>query len=103
MVTDPLAAFRSSNDTSAAQLEHDPRAGDYQRHKGFQSAAVLLLKEATAARRWNDRDPLVRPAPYSFHHCVELELKYLIREFPELGLGFPPATPRLRKPGFESP
>lgn len=94
---DPLAAFRSSNDTSAARLEHDPRAGDYRRRNGFQSAAVLLLEEAAAAPQWNDRDSLVWPALYSFRHYVELELKYLIREFPELGLGVPPATHRLRK------
>lgn len=97
MVMDPLAAFRSSDDTSAARLEQDPRAGDYRRRQGFQSAAVLLLEEAAAAVWWNDRDPLVWPALYSFRHYVELELKYLIREFPELGLGVPPTTHRLRK------
>jgi hypothetical protein len=97
MATDPLAAFRSSDDSSAARLEHDPRAGDYRRRKGFRSAAVLLLEQAAAARRWNDRDPLIWPALYSFRHYVELELKYLIREFPELGLGVPAATHRLRK------
>lgn len=36
------------------------------------------------------------PALYSFRHYVELELKYLVRGFPELGLGTPPATHRLR-------
>jgi hypothetical protein len=39
----------------------------------------------------------VWPALYSFRHYVELELKYLVRGFPELGLGAPPATHRLRK------
>jgi hypothetical protein len=97
MVMDPLAAFRSSDDTSAARLEHDPAAGDYRRRKGFLSAAVLLLEEAAKTPLWNDRDPLVWPALYSFRHYVELELKYLIREFPELGLGVPPVTHRLRK------
>lgn len=97
MVTDPLAAFRSSDDSSAAQLECDPGAGDYRRRKGFWSAAVLLLKEAAATDLWNDRDPLVWPALYSFRHYVELELKYLIREFPQLGLGVPPTTHRLRR------
>jgi hypothetical protein len=97
MVMDPLAAFRSSDDASAARLEQDPKAGDYRRRMGFQSAAVLLLEEAAAAAWWNDRDPLVWPALYSFRHYVELELKYLIREFPELGLGVPPTTHRLRK------
>jgi hypothetical protein len=97
MVMDPLAAFRSSDDSSAAQLERDPGAGDYRRRKGFRSAAVLLLEQAAAADRWNDRDPLVWPALYSFRHYVELELKYLIREFPQLGLGAPPVTHRLRQ------
>jgi hypothetical protein len=97
MVTDPLAAFRSSDDSSAAQLECDPGAGDYRRRKGFRLAAVRLLEEAAAADRWNDRDPLVWPALYSFRHYVELELKYLIREFPQLGLGVPPTTHRLRQ------
>jgi hypothetical protein len=97
MATDPLAAFRSSDDSSAARLEGDPGAGDYRRRKGFQSAAVLLLEQAAAVHRWNDRDPLIWPALYSFRHYVELELKYLIREFPELGLGVPAATHRLRK------
>ena len=97
MVTDPLAAFRSSDDSSAARLERDPEAGGYRRRKGFRSAAVLLLEEAAAAGQWHDRDPLVWPALYSFRHYVELELKYLIREFPELGLGVPVATHRLRK------
>jgi hypothetical protein len=96
MVTDPLAAYRSSDDSSAARLEQDPGAGDYRRRKGFRAAAVLLLKEAAAARIWNDRDPLVWPALYSFRHYVELELKYLVREFPELGLGVAPPTHRLR-------
>ena len=96
MVTDPLATFRSSDDSSAARLEHDPRAGDYRRRKGFRTAAVLLLKEAAVEDLWNDRDPLVWPALYSFRHYVELELKYLTREFPELGLGVPAATHRLR-------
>ena len=96
MVTDPLAAFRSTDDSSAARLERDPGAGDYRRRKGFRAAAVLLLEEAAAVRIWNDRDPLVWPAMYSFRHYVELELKYLVREFPELGLGVPPATHRLR-------
>lgn len=94
---DPLAAFRSSDDSSAAQLECDPRAGDYRRRKGFRSAAMLLLEEAAAADQWNDRDPLVWPALYSFRHYVELELKYLTREFPQLGLGVPPTTHRLRR------
>jgi hypothetical protein len=97
MVMDPLTAFRSSDDMSAARLEQDPSAGDYRRRKGFQTAAVLLLEEAAAALWWHDRDPLVWPALYSFRHYVELELKYLVREFPELGLGVPPATHRLRK------
>ena len=97
MGIDPLAIFRSSDDSSSARLEHDPRAGDYRRRKGFRSAAVLLLEEAAAADLWNDRDPLVWPALYSFRHYVELELKYLMREFPELGLGVPPATHRLRR------
>src|SRR5689334_20165891 len=95
MVMDPLAAFRSFDDTSAARLEHDPAAGDYRRRKGFQSAAILLLEEAGKADVWDDRDPLVWPALYSFRHYVELELKYLVRDFPELGLGVPPATHRL--------
>lgn len=93
---DPLAAVRSFDDMSAARLEGDPAAGDYRRRKGFQSAAVLLLEEAAKAPVWNDRDPLVWPALYSFRHYVELELKYLVRGFPELGLGTPPATHRLR-------
>jgi hypothetical protein len=97
MVTDPLAAFRSSDGSSAARLERDRGAGDYRRRKGFRSAAVLLLEEAARARRWNDRDPLIWPALYSFRHYVELELKYLLREFPELGIGVPAATHRLRK------
>ena len=97
MATDPLAAFRSSDDLSAARLENDPRAGDYRRRKGFRSAALLLLEQAAATRRWNDRDPLIWPALYNFRHYLELELKYLIREFPELGLGVPAATHRLRK------
>jgi hypothetical protein len=97
MATDPLAAFRSSDDSSAARLEHDPGAGDYRRRKGFRSAAVLLLEQAAAEHQWNDRDPLIWPALYSFRHYVELELKYLIREFPELGLGVPAVTHRLRK------
>jgi hypothetical protein len=45
---DPLAAFRSSDDSSAARLEYDPMAGDYRRRNGFKSAAVLLLEEAAA-------------------------------------------------------
>jgi hypothetical protein len=97
MVTDPLAAFRSSNDSSAARLEHDPAPGDYRRRKGFRSAAVLLLEQAAAEHLWNDRDPLIWPALYSFRHYVELELKYLIREFPELGLGVPAVTHHLHK------
>ena len=97
MATDPLAAFRSSGDSSAARLEHDPSAGDYRRRKGFRSAAVLLLEQAAAEHLWNDRDPLIWPALYSFRHYVELELKYLIREFPELGLGVPTVTHQLRK------
>lgn len=97
MATDPLAAFRSSDDSSAARLEHDPRAGDYRRRNGFRSAAVLLLEEAARARLWNDRDPLIWPALYNFRHYLELELKYLIREFQELDLGVPLATHRLRK------
>lgn len=97
MVTDPLADFRSTDDSSAARLERDPRAGDYRRRKGFRLAAVFLLEEAAAARIWNDRDPLVWPALYNFRHYVELELKYLVCEFPELGLGVPPATHRLRR------
>ena len=56
---------------------------------------MLLLEEASQARLWNDRDPLVWPALYGFRRYMELELKYLIREFPELGLGVPPATHRL--------
>ena len=90
MATDPLAAFRSSDDSSAARLEHHPGAGDYRRRNGFRSAAVLLLEEAGRARLWNDRDPLVWPALYNFRHYLEIELKYLIRGFPELGLGVPP-------------
>jgi hypothetical protein len=97
MVMDPLAGVRSLDDTSAARLEGDPAAGDYRRRRGFQSAAVLLLEEADRAPLWNDRDPLVWPALYSFRHYVELELKYLVRGFPELGLGSPPATHKLRK------
>jgi hypothetical protein len=97
MVMDPLAAFRSFDDSLAARLEHDPGAGDYRRRKGFLSAAVLLLENAAAAGRWNDRDPLIWPALYSFRHYVELELKFLIRGFPELGLGIPATTHRLRK------
>jgi hypothetical protein len=97
MATDPLAPFRSFGDSSAAQLEHDPGAGDYRRRKGFRSAAVFLLEQAASGPRWNDRDPLIWPALYSFRHYVELELKFLIREFPELGLGVPAATHRLRR------
>ena len=74
-----------------------PGAGDYRRRNGFRSAAVLLLEEAARARMWNDRDPLIWPALYNFRHYVELELKYLIREFQELDLGVPLATHRLRK------
>ena len=94
---DPLADVRSFDDMSAARLEGDPAAGDYRRRNGFRAAAVLLLEEAARAAIWNDRDPLVWPALYSFRHYVELELKYLVRGFPELGLGVPPATHRLRK------
>lgn len=94
---DPLAAVRSFDDMSAARLEGDPAAGDYRRRNGFQAAAVLLLEEAAKATLWNDRDPLVWPALYSFRHYLELELKYLVRGFPELGLGTPPATHKLRK------
>jgi hypothetical protein len=96
MVVDPLAAVRSFDDMSAARLEGDPAAGDYRRRNGFLAAAVLLLEEAARAEIWNDRDPLVWPALYSFRHYMELELKYLVRGFPELGLGSPPATHRLR-------
>lgn len=97
MDMDPLAAYRSFTDTSAARLEHDPKAGDYRRRKGFQAAAVLLLQQAAVVPLWNDRDPLVWPALYSFRHYMELELKYLMREFPELGLGAPRTTHRLSK------
>jgi hypothetical protein len=97
MVMDPLAGFRSLDDSLAARLEHDPGAGDYRRRKGFRSAAVLLLEKAAAAGQWNDRDPLIWPALYSFRHYVELEFKFLIRGFPELGLGIPATTHRLRK------
>lgn len=97
MGMDPLADVRSFDDMSAARLEGDPAAGDYRRRNGFRAAAVLLLEEAARAAIWNDRDPLVWPALYSFRHYVELELKYLVRGFPELGLGVPPATHRLRK------
>ncbi len=96
MITDPLAAVRSFDDMSAARLEGDPAAGDYRRRDGFRAAAVLLLEEAAKAPLWNDRDPLVWPALYSFRHYVELELKYLVRGFPELGLGTPTTTHRLR-------
>ena len=58
---------------------------------------VRLLEKAAAAGPWQDRDPLIWPALCSFRHYVELELKYLIREFPELGLGVPAPTHRLRK------
>jgi hypothetical protein len=97
MATDPLAAFRSSDDSSAARLEHDPGPGDYRRRNGFWSAAELLLQEAARKPLWNDRDPLIWPALYNFRHYLELELKYLIREFQELALGVPPATHQLRK------
>lgn len=93
---DPLAAVRSFDDMSAARLEGDPASGDYRRRNGSQAAAVLLLEETAKAPLWNDRDPLVWPALYSFRHYVELELKYLARGFPELGLGSPSATHRLR-------
>jgi hypothetical protein len=95
MAPDPLAAFQSLDDSSAARLEHDPKAGDYRRRKGFRKAAVLLLEQAAAEPIWQNRDPLIWPALYSFRHYVELELKYLLREYPELGLGVPPATHRL--------
>jgi hypothetical protein len=97
MAPDPLAAFQSFDDSSAARLEHDPKAGDYRRRKGFRKAAVLLLEQAAAAGIWQDGDPLIWPALYSFRHYVELEFKYLVREFPELGLGVPAATHRLRQ------
>jgi hypothetical protein len=95
MGPDPLAAFQSLDDSSAARLEHDPKAGDYRRRKGFHQAAVLLLEQAAAERIWRNRDPLIWPALYTFRHYVELELKYLLREYPALGLGVPPATHRL--------
>jgi hypothetical protein len=97
MIPDPLAAFRSFDDSSAARLEGDPKAGDYRRRKGFRAAAVLLLEQAATVGPWQDRDPLIWPALYSFRHYVELELKYLVREFPALGLGVPAPTHRLRK------
>ena len=78
------------------RAQGDPAAGDYRRRDGFRAAAVLLLEEAAKAPLWNDRDPLVWPALYSFRHYVELELKYLVRGFPELGLGTPTTTHRLR-------
>ena len=103
MVMDPLADVRSFDDMSAARLEGDPAAGDYRRRKGFHSAAVLLLQEAAKAAIWNDRDPLVWPALYSFRHYVELELKYLVRGFPELGLGTPPRPIGSERCGLPSP
>jgi hypothetical protein len=97
MVSDPLASFRSFDDSSAARLEGDPEAGDYRRRKGFRNAAVLLLEQAAAVGPWQDRDPLIWPALYSFRHYMELELKYLVRGFPALDLGVPAPTHRLRK------
>ena len=83
--------------TQAARLEHDPGAGDYRRRNGFGRPLCSCSRRLPKHVWWNDRDPLIWPALYSFRHYVELELKYLIREFPELGLGVPPATHRLRK------
>jgi hypothetical protein len=89
---DALAPFLSADDWTASRLESDPDAGDYRRRQGFGRAAVLLLETAAAQEIWNDRDPLLLPALYSFRHYVELELKELGRDAVAFGARPPKAT-----------
>src|SRR5664280_1557510 len=89
---DPLAAYRSTDDATAARLESSPAAGDYRRREGFFAAAVLLLEAAVEAEHWQKRDPMIWPGLYSFRHFVELTLKMLARDTPMLVPGDVPTT-----------
>jgi hypothetical protein len=92
---DPLASYLANDDWTASRLESDPDAGDYRRRQGFGRAAALLLETAAAQEIWNDRDPLLLPALYSFRHYVELELKELGRDAVAFGAGPPKNTHKL--------
>lgn len=87
MTIDPLAAYYSTDDTTAARLESSTGAGDYRRRQGFYEAAVMLLEAATAAGHWHQRDPLIWPGLYNFRHYAELTLKMLARDTPTLVRG----------------
>jgi hypothetical protein len=92
---DPLVSYQATNDWTASRLESDPNAGDYRRRQGFGRAAVLLLEAAADQEIWNDRDPLLLPALYSFRHYVELELKELGRDAVAFGAAPPKNTHKL--------
>ena len=62
---------------------------------------MLLLEEA-AERVCGTIETRSSGGPIHFRHYLELELKYLIREFQELDLGVPLATHRLRKSASRS-
>jgi hypothetical protein len=89
--TDPLVAYLARDPATAACLESSPQAGDYRRRRGFYRAAVLMLQAAMREEAWQERDPLIWPALYSFRHYLELTLKMLARDTPVL---IPPSTAR---------